>query len=171
VPVEEVYPVLATAEGVDRAFAKLDAIKGDIVWWEAGAQPPQLLAAGEVVMTSAYNGRISAANATDGRSFRIVWPGSLYSIDYWVVLAGSPHVDTGHDFIRFATEPERQARLPEFIAYGVTHRAAADAIPAAQLGELPTAPENLEGAAELDTTFWVDHLERLTERFNAWVVQ
>jgi hypothetical protein len=60
VPVEEVYPVLATAEGVDRAFARLDAIKGDIVWWEAGAQPPQLLAAGEVVMTSAYNGRISA---------------------------------------------------------------------------------------------------------------
>jgi putative spermidine/putrescine transport system substrate-binding protein len=50
--------VLSTPEGVDRAFAKLDTIKKDVVWWEAGAQPPQLLADGEVVMTTAYNGRI-----------------------------------------------------------------------------------------------------------------
>ena len=53
---------LKTPEGVDRAFKKLDSIKGDLVWWEAGAQPPQLLGSGEVVMTSAYNGRITAAN-------------------------------------------------------------------------------------------------------------
>ena len=48
-PTSQVYDVLATEEGVARAFAKLDTIKDDIVWWEAGAQPPQLLADGEVV--------------------------------------------------------------------------------------------------------------------------
>ena len=36
----DVYATLGTPEGVDRAFAKLDSIKGDIVWWEAGAQAP-----------------------------------------------------------------------------------------------------------------------------------
>jgi putative spermidine/putrescine transport system substrate-binding protein len=40
VPAAEVYATLSTPEGVDRAFAKLDTIKADIVWWEAGAQPP-----------------------------------------------------------------------------------------------------------------------------------
>ena len=45
--------VLNTPAGVDRAFKKLDTIKKDVVWWEAGAQPPQLLADGQVVMTSA----------------------------------------------------------------------------------------------------------------------
>ena len=44
VPADEVYDLLETDEGVDRAFAKLDTIKDDVVWWEAGAQPPQLLA-------------------------------------------------------------------------------------------------------------------------------
>ena len=44
VPVADVYKVLGTPEGVDRAFKKLDTIKKDIVWWDAGAQPPQLLA-------------------------------------------------------------------------------------------------------------------------------
>lgn len=171
VPVEEVYEVLGTPEGVDRAFAKLDEIKGEVVWWEAGAQPPQLLAAGEVVMTSAYNGRISAANTTDGRNFRIVWPGSLYSIDYWVILAGSPHVDTAHDFIAFASDPERQALLPPQVPYGVTHLDAAGSIPAEVLPDVPTAPENLAVAGELDSEFWVDNIERLTERFNSWLAQ
>ena len=42
VPLNKVYPTLNTPEGVDRAFRKLDTIKDHIVWWEAGAQPPQI---------------------------------------------------------------------------------------------------------------------------------
>ena len=46
VPAAAVYDVLDTPEGVARAFGRLDTIKDAIVWWEAGAQPPQLLADG-----------------------------------------------------------------------------------------------------------------------------
>jgi putative spermidine/putrescine transport system substrate-binding protein len=73
VPAAEVYKVLGTPEGVDRAFAKLDTIKSEIVWWEAGAQAPQLLADGQVVMTSAWNGRLQNAIDKDGKPFKIVW--------------------------------------------------------------------------------------------------
>lgn len=38
---KDVYQVLGTKEGVDRAFKKLDELKPSIQWWEAGAQPPQ----------------------------------------------------------------------------------------------------------------------------------
>ena len=55
---QDVYAVLDTPDGIERAFRKLDTIKDQIVWWEAGAQPPQLLADGEVTLTTAYNGRI-----------------------------------------------------------------------------------------------------------------
>jgi spermidine/putrescine-binding protein len=48
-----VYEMLGTDAGIDRAFAKLDTIKDSTVWWESGAQPPQLLADGEVTMTTA----------------------------------------------------------------------------------------------------------------------
>ena len=58
---DEVYKLLGTKAGVERAFKKLDQLKANIQWWEAGAQAPQLLAAGDVVMTSAYNGRIATA--------------------------------------------------------------------------------------------------------------
>ena len=70
----EVYKVLATKDGVERAFKKLDQIKPQIQWWEAGAQPPQMLAAGDLVMSSAYNGRIATAQK-EGKNLKIVWAG------------------------------------------------------------------------------------------------
>lgn len=33
---DRVYEVLGTDAGVDRAFAKLDRIKGSMLWWEPG---------------------------------------------------------------------------------------------------------------------------------------
>ena len=88
---QDVYKTLATAAGVERAFKKLDQIKGSIVWWEKGSQPPQLLASGEVVMTDAYNGRIAAANDKDKKNFKIVWTNNLYTIDSWVIMKGTPN--------------------------------------------------------------------------------
>jgi hypothetical protein len=48
----DVYKVLATKDGADRAFKKLTELKPSIQWWEAGAQPPQFLVAGDVVMAT-----------------------------------------------------------------------------------------------------------------------
>lgn len=171
VPVDQVYELLGTDEGVDRAFAKLDEIKGDIVWWEAGAQPIQLLASGEVVMTTAYNGRLTGINKTEGTNFQIVWPGSIYAIDSWVVLKDSPNKEAAFEFIDFASQPENQSKLPEYIAYGLTNVAAGEALTPEAAAELPTAPENLEGAIPLNGDFWVDNIEELNERFNAWLAQ
>jgi putative spermidine/putrescine transport system substrate-binding protein len=88
---KDVYKVLGTPAGVDRAFKKLDELKPNLVWWEKGSQPPQLLASGEVAMTDAYNGRIAAANEKDKKNFKIVWTNNLYTIDSWVIMKGSPN--------------------------------------------------------------------------------
>lgn len=167
----EVYDVLRTPEGVDRAFKKLDEIKSDIVWWEAGAQPLQLLASGEVAMTTAYNGRISGINKAEGKNFKVVWPGSIFAIDSWVILKGSPNKDDAMDFVAFASQPENQSKLPEHIAYGLPQKEAAAAVPPEQAAELPTAEANMVDAVALDGGFWVDNIEELTSRFNAWLAQ
>lgn len=167
----EVYDVLRTPEGVDRAFAKLDEIKSDIVWWEAGAQPLQLLASGEVVMTTAYNGRITGINRAEGKNFKVVWPGSIYAIDSWVVLKDSPNKEAAMDFIAFASQPENQAKLPQHVAYGLPRKEAAAAVPAEFAADLPTAEANLVDAIPLDGQFWVDNVEELQARFNAWLAQ
>jgi putative spermidine/putrescine transport system substrate-binding protein len=171
VPLDQVYATLRTPEGIDRAFAKLDTIKSDIVWWEAGAQPPQLLASGEVAMTSAYNGRVTAANKSDNRNFKITWPGHVYAIDSWVILKDSPNKESGLKFIAFAGDAERQAKLPPMVPYGVTNKAASALIAPEVLPDVPTAPDNLGVGLAIDTEFWVDNIEELNQRFNGWVAQ
>jgi putative spermidine/putrescine transport system substrate-binding protein len=167
----QVYQTLGTDAGVERAFKKLDQLKSSIVWWEAGAQPQQLLASGEVVMTSAYNARIAAANKSDNRDFKIVWPGGVYAVDSWVILRDSPNKASGMDLIAFMSDPNNQKNLPPKVPYGVTNKAATALIDPAVLPNMPTEPGNLAAGLELNTEFWVANIERMTERFNAWVGQ
>ena len=77
---DQIYTTLATPEGVDRAFKKLDEIKPNLLWWESGAQPLQYLASGEVVMATAFNGRVTGMNRTEGTNFKIVWTQRKYGI-------------------------------------------------------------------------------------------
>ena len=168
---EELYTVLGTPEGVDRAFKKLDELKPSIVWWEAGAQPLQFLASGEVVMASAYNGRIAGLNRTEGKNFKVVWPQSIYAIDSWAILKGAANKDAGMDFIAFSSLPENQAKLPEYVAYGLPNKAAASQVPEKFAAELPTTAANMTDSIPLNVDFWIDHSEELTERFNAWLAK
>lgn len=167
----EVYKVLATDVGVDRAFKKLETIKGDLVWWKAGAQPPQLLASGEVVMTSVYNGRIDAANRNEGKNFGMSWNGALYTIDSWVILKGSPNKDASYKFLDFVGKPEVQAKLADYIAYGVSAKGASAKTNPKYLPDLPTNPANMANAVEINTAFWLENIDRLNERFNNWVAK
>ena len=73
VPAKDVYKALGSKAGVDRAFKKLDSIKSQTVWWTKGAQPPQLLADGEVAMASAYNGRLFNAIAVEKQPLGMMW--------------------------------------------------------------------------------------------------
>lgn len=177
VPAAEVYAVLSTPEGVDRAFAKLDTIKAETVWWEAGAQPPQLLADGEVVMSTAYNGRIFAAVVNEGKPFQIVWDGQIYENEMYVVPKGAPNKDLALDFIRYATSTEGLRAQAQNISYGPARKSSMMEELIFKDGKtvmaphLPTAPENLTNALETSSAFWVDYDSELNERFQAWLSQ
>lgn len=177
VPAAEVYAVLATPEGVDRAFAKLDSIKDSVVWWEAGSQAPQLLADGEVSMTTAYNGRIFAAAVGEGKPFKIVWDGQLYENEMYVVPKGAPNKDLAMEFIRYATSTDGLRAQAQQISYGPARKSSMatelifkDGV-TVMAPHLPTAPENLGNALESSSAFWVDYDSELNERFQAWLSQ
>jgi len=177
VPAAEVYAILATPEGVDRAFAKLDTIKSEVVWWEAGAQAPQLLADGEVAMTTAYNGRIFAAALNESKPFQIVWDGQIYENEMFVVPKGAPNLADAMEFVKFATSTEGLRASAQQISYGPARKSAMKEELIFKDGKtvmaphLPTAPENLTNALETSSSFWVDHDSELNERFQAWLSQ
>ncbi|MBK6467504.1 MAG: ABC transporter substrate-binding protein [Rhodobacter sp.] len=171
----DVYATLSTPEGLDRAFAKLDTIKKDVVWWEAGAQPPQLLADGEVVMTTGYNGRIFNAAISEGKPFKIVWDAQIYENEMYAIPKGAPNKEEALQFIAFATSTEGLRASATYISYGPARKSSFKEEIIFQDGKtvmgphLPTAPENLGNALESSFEFWVDKDVELGERFNAWL--
>ncbi len=88
-----------------------------------------------------------------------------------MILKDSPNKDAAMDFIAFASEPANQSKLPDYIAYGLPNKAAAAMVPPNLAKDLPTAEANLKGAIALDGAFWVDNIEEMTKRFNAWLAK
>nr|WP_180882986.1 ABC transporter substrate-binding protein [Mesorhizobium loti] len=162
----DVYKLLATPEGVDRAFKKLDEIKSNIQWWEAGAQPPEWLANGGVAMSTTFVGRILEAQA-EGAPIKFGWSGSLYSVDYWAIVSGTKKKDAAYAFLSYATSPEAQAEFSKIQPVAPVNLKASTLLSPERIAIMPVG-DNLKQSVPTDSGFWNDNLEALTERFNAW---
>jgi putative spermidine/putrescine transport system substrate-binding protein len=176
VPAAEVYALLSTKEVQDRAFARLDTIKKDAVFWEAGSQPPQLLADGEVVMTMAWNGRIFNAAVAEGKPFAIMWDGQVFEWEGWVIPKGAPNLEAAMEFVKFSTSTEPLANAAEWISYGPPRQSSGPLVgtykdegKVEMAPHLPTTAANLTNALASSLEFWADRDTELNERFNAWL--
>jgi putative spermidine/putrescine transport system substrate-binding protein len=168
---KDVYKVLGTPAGVDRAFKKLDTIKSSIVWWESGAQSPQLLADGAVVMTQIYNGRIDDAAKKDNKPFKAVWDAQVYDYEWWGVPTGAKHADTAQKFIVASSQPKAFADLTKYIAYAPPRKDAIALVDKKRLDDLPTAPQNFKRAVQINANFWADNADAINKRFQVWLTQ
>jgi putative spermidine/putrescine transport system substrate-binding protein len=177
VAASDVYKVLKTKEGVDRAFKKLDTIKKDIVWWERAGAPPDLLADGQVVMTTAYNGRIFDAAKGQNKPYEIVWDGQVWDVDLWVIPKGSPNKAVAMDFLKYATSAEALAEQTKWISYAPARRSAIQKVGKFNDGKtemashLPTAEANFKNAVQNDFVFWADKADELGKQFNSWLAK
>ncbi len=176
---EDVYDVLATAEGQDQALAKLDTIKDDVIWWSAGADTPQLLADGEVVMGSTYNGRLFAAIEEQKQPIGMLWDAQVFDLDGWIIPTGlSPERQArALDFIKFATDTQRLADQAKYISYGPARLSSAPLVGQhATLGidmaqHMPTDPENAKNTFLYNYEFWADYRDDIDAKFQAWLAQ
>ncbi|MCY4143634.1 MAG: ABC transporter substrate-binding protein [Gammaproteobacteria bacterium] len=177
VSTDRVYKVLSTEEGLERAFRKLDTIKDHVVWWEAGAQPSQLLADQEVVMTSAWNGRIFYAQVMENQSFEIIWNGHIRDYDAFAIVAGSPNLEIAKRFIAHATSTRGMVGFASYIPYAPVRKSGLELVgkhatkSVDMLPHLPTAPANSETFLWNDVEWWSEREDELTERFNAWLAR
>lgn len=165
----EVYKTLATPEGVDRAFRKLDQLKPYIEWWSTDAEAAHILASGDVLMTSAPSGQIATMAEHEHKNFGLQFTGSLSELQSWAIMKGSPTLRMAQQFLYFAGMPAVELRLLQ---------QSGDAGPAKGLNEglspelaaiSPGTPANLAAGLRIDTAFWHENLAKLRQRFDAWL--
>ena len=176
---EDVYDVLETSEGQDQALAKLDTIKDDVIWWSAGADTPQLLADGEVIMGSTYNGRLFSAIEEQKQPIAMLWDAQVFDLDGWIIPTGlSPEREArALDFVKFATDTQRLADQAKYISYGPARASSAPLVGQhAELGidmaqHMPTDPENAKNTFLYNYEFWADYRDDIDAKFQAWLAQ
>ena len=172
-----VYDALATDAGVNRALAKLDTIKGSVIWWEAGAQTPQLLADGEVVVGSTYNGRLFALIEEQKQPVSMLWDWQVFGLDGWIVPKGTKNKAEVMEYLRFATDTQRLADQAKYISYGPARKSSAPLIGKhASLGiemapHMPTDPNNSKTTLLYNYEFWADNRDDIDVKWNAWLMQ
>ena len=176
---DEIYNVLGTDEGVTQALNKLATIKDSVVWWTAGAETPQLLADGEVVMGSTYNGRLFSAIAEQNQPIGMLWDMQSFDLDGWIVPANLPADRKARvmDFLKFATDTQRLADQAKFISYGPARKSSAPLVGKhADLGiemapHMPTDPANSGNVHVYDYEWWADNRDDLNAKFEAWLAK
>lgn len=165
---EDLYPL-----DLDRAFAKLDEIKPHItVWWTSGAQSAQLLSDGEVDIISAWNGRLDVA-ADNGAPVAYSFEGGLASLDCLAIPVGAPNAELAMEMLAKMVSPELAANIPLHINYGPTTSLAFDigTITPEMRAKSPSSPENLEGQALIDATWWGENRRAAQERWDSWITR
>jgi len=168
VPMQDIYSVLASDAGQARAFIKLDSIKSDIIWFDSWSQAPQLLNDGGAVMAQAANGRFYDAAFNQGKPFVTVWDGMVYDMDVWAIVKGTPRKNRALEFIHYATGSKPLSGTAD-IAYGPTRKSSKRFLPASIQSHLPTA--HLKSSLKVNTAFWADYGEALSERFSEWLLK
>lgn len=162
---EELYPL-----DLDRAFAKLDTIKEDIVWWSSGAEPAQMLSTGEADLALAWSGRIATA-MDEGSPVSMHYNQALKIPAAWVVPKDCPNYENAMKFIEFASQAEQQLAFSELIPYGSTNPDAVAMMDEELKENLGQTEEQLENEMYIDNEYWAENLSEVEERFNAWLLE
>jgi putative spermidine/putrescine transport system substrate-binding protein len=162
---DELYPL-----DLDRAFAKLDTIKSDIVWWSNGDDAVRLLASGDCSMGIAWSGRVYGAVVNDKAPLKPIWDDSLYAQAVYAVPKGAPNAAAGQALIQYwLADVEGQKNFVAQIPYTTNLKAlGADAYGPDLAAWLP-AGDNLKGAVQEDADYYLKNLTDVVDRFNRWV--
>lgn len=164
---------------LDRAFSALDRLKPHIAkFWEAGAEPIQLVADGNVAMASAWNGRINSY-IEEGGKIGYSWEQSILEYDFTAVPVGAKNLENAMKYIAFVSKPQPQAAFSELVSYAPSNEKAYDFISSERAEILPTAPQYKGNQVIQDSNWWTSvdpdsgktYQELVVAKYEEWISQ
>ena len=159
VPANQVYDVLSTPAGIDRAIRKIKELKPHIaVWWASGAQHAQLMKDGEVDMVTGWNGRFDVV-AKDGGKVAYTFNQALLDYDCYGIPKRRAEQGPGDEVPGRDQQGAYQAEFTKYITYGPTNKRAYDlgTIDAAYAKRLPSHPDNAAKQLPINLDWYIKY--------------
>ncbi|MET4324053.1 ABC transporter substrate-binding protein [Bradyrhizobium sp. RT5a] len=173
---QDIWPL--TDEKLDRAFDKLNQIKPYVSkWWSAGGEPPQLLINGEYAMTSAFDGRVTAA-IRKGAPIKFVWEGAWLTYSYAAILKGGPNTANAQKLFAFLNRARIAAGFTQGTGYPGPNTHQLQYLPAEWIPLLSIDPKNASKVIPEDSAWLAakrpdgkTNADHLQERWLGWRAQ
>lgn len=168
VPRDQVYQVLSTDQGIERAFDVLNQLKPYVEWWREGEEAIRLLETGQVAMSSVYSGRVADAVAR-GQPLNILWDHQIWFYDVWSIPKHGRNTQLAIDFVKHATSTASLAAQARYIPYGPVRQSSLALLDPQLRARLPTSEKNLATAIELNAEWWTENMDDIGPRFERWL--
>jgi len=164
VPRDQLYPL-----DIDRALAKLDTIRDQILLFDTNAQGEQYMS----------DGQTSMGLLPDGRALNIRKAGAPVDIQYdlsfltWSAMTvpkGAPNREAAMKFLAYALTPEAQAAIAMAYTYGPVVPAAFELIPEERARTLSGGPQMADNAVVMNADWWGANYVQASEKLHAWML-
>jgi putative spermidine/putrescine transport system substrate-binding protein len=170
----DVYKLLATPAGLDRAFRKLDELKSNVLWWTSPGLARQSIISGDAALAEVYGNSAMNINRKEHTNFVASFQDQILHIDYYAIVKGTPHLAAAEKLMDYYSQTEPEAKFLQLTGAGVPNR---DALPIVQKADptlaavLSTTPEHLAMSLPSDPQFWLENYDAINQRFTAWLAQ
>jgi putative spermidine/putrescine transport system substrate-binding protein len=148
---------------LDRAFKTLNRIKADTIWWQAGAQAPQLLKDNEAQYAISWSGRVVGQEGVE-TSFNQ----GMLDVSWFVVAKGATDEQKKMlwQWFHDQTIAEKQVCVAQYISYPGPSPELEPLLPQDRLGEFPTYSENKKVQWLTNGDWWYENAAEIEKRWN-----
>jgi putative spermidine/putrescine transport system substrate-binding protein len=161
---DKIYPL-----DFDRAFAKLNTLRNDLLFYDTYAQGQQYMAQGSTSMILTSSSRVQQLK-DDGQPVDYSFQdGILYPWSSFTMPRNPPHADAANALLDLMSTPEQQAAIAKKLRLGPTVSGAFDLLSPAELALVPSAPANVAKQLTIDVASCAAQDEEYVKRFTAWV--
>jgi putative spermidine/putrescine transport system substrate-binding protein len=157
---EDLYPL-----DIDRAIAKLNTIKDDLVFWTSGAESEDLVGSGEVAMVMTYNARAYDVKNVLGKPVDYTFRDQILAASYLSVPKGTKNKDAAMKLIAYAVGSEANGKPSQYSPLAPSNT---NATPDADMEkDLPTAHLD-EPHAEFDDVWIAENASDVEAAYQEW---
>jgi putative spermidine/putrescine transport system substrate-binding protein len=174
-----VVPFAAMADGMtpeeiskgidlDRAFKTLKRVKKDTIWWQAGAQPPQLLKDNEAQYAISWSGRVVGQDGVE-TSFNQ----GMLDMSWFMIAKGASEDQKKmlYQWFHEQTIPEKQACVAQYISYPGPSPELEKLLPKDKLNQFPTYSENKKVQWLINGDWWFKNAAEIEKRWNEFKLE
>ncbi|HEX7825559.1 MAG TPA: extracellular solute-binding protein [Mycobacterium sp.] len=163
VAVEDLYPL-----DLERATAKLNTIRDDLVFYQSYPEVQQLLSSGSAAIAVTVTGQFTALQRS-GLDVTVQWNQAFQALNGFVIPEKSNNPDAVKALAEWINDPVNQAVFTERTLYGPVNSAVFDELPPEVAANVVNSPEHADTLISWDEQWRADNKDLLLESYGTWL--